>query len=81
LSYKTYRLRDRKEQYDGEVAQQLTKICRRMKHAMSGEEFTCQDEIAVLAFLKKYKYACDETGVAEGAALPLMKYFMGGEAK
>jgi len=43
--------------------------------------FTGDDEIAVLAFLKKFKYACDETGVAEGAALPLMKYFMGGEAK
>jgi len=81
LSYKTYRLRNRDAKYDGEVAQQLTKICRRMKHAMPGEEFTGDDEIAVLAFLKKFKYACDETGVAEGAALPLMKYFMGGEAK
>jgi len=81
LSYKTYRLRDRNANYDGQVAQQLTKTCRRMKHAMPGEEFTGEDEIAVLAFLKKYKYACDETGVAEGAALPLLKYFMGGEAK
>jgi len=63
------------------MMEKLTKICRRMKHAMSGDEFTGQDEIAVLAFLKKYKYACDETGVAEGAALPLMKYFIGGEAK
>jgi len=50
LSYKTYRLRNRDDKYDGEVAQQLTKICRRAKHAMSGEEFTGQDEIAVLAF-------------------------------
>jgi len=48
---------------------------------MSSEEFTGEDEIAVLAFLKKYKYACDETGVAECAALPLMKYFMGAKPR
>lgn len=81
LSYRTYRLRKRDERYDDEVAQRLAKTARQLKHVMTVPLFTGEDPIAVLAFLKNFKFACDETGVAEGAALPLMKYFMAGEAR
>lgn len=81
LSYRTYRLRKRDSRYDDEVAQGLSKTARQLKHVMTVPIFTGEDPIAVLAFLKNFKFACDETGVAEGAALPLMKYFMGGEAR
>jgi len=48
---------------------------------MHREEFNGDDEIVFLTFLKKFKYAYNETGVAEGADLPSLKYLMGGEAK
>ena len=81
LSYKTYRLRKKDNSYNDEIAQSLSKTARKLKHVMTVPLFNGEDSIAVLAFLKNYKFACDETGVSEGAALPLMKYFMGGEAK
>ena len=81
LSYKTYRLRKKDNSYNDEIAQGLSKTARKLKHVMTVPLFDGVDSIAVLAFLKNYKFACDETGVSEGAALPLMKYFMAGEAK
>ena len=81
LSYKTYRLRKTDNSYNDEIAQSLSKTARKLKHVMTVPLFNGEDSIAVLAFLKNYKFACDETGFSEGAALPLMKYFMGGEAK
>jgi len=81
LSYRTYRLRNQDNRYDDEVAQRLSRTARQLRHVMTVPLFTGEDPIAVLAFLKNFKFACDETGVAEGAALPLMKYFMAGEAR
>ena len=81
LSYRTYRLADVNHAYDSNVAKTLSKTSKRLQHAMNVPKFNGEEAIAILAFLKNFKYACDETDVAEGAALPLMKYFMSGEAK
>jgi len=53
LSYKNYPLCERSANCDGQVAQQLTKNCRHMKPTIPGEEFTGEDEITELTFLKK----------------------------
>ncbi len=52
-----------------------------VKHSTQCPTFSGQDSIAVLAFLKNYKRACDETDVSEGAALALLRYFLDEEVR
>ena len=47
---------------------------------MQCANFSGEDPIAVLGFLKNFKRACDDTGTSEGAAFPLLRYFLEGDA-
>ena len=80
VSYRTYRLRRRDRRYDASIADKIGDLAKRLKPSMQCPNFSGEDEIAVLGFLKNYKRACDDTGTTEGMALPLLRYFLTGEA-
>ena len=80
ISYRTYRLRNRDTRYNATVADKMADLAKRLKPSMQCPNFSGEDEIAILGFLKNYKTACDDTGTSEGAALPLLRYFLSGGA-
>ena len=80
ISYRAYRLRNRDNNYDATIADKIADMAKRLKPSMQCPNFSGEDEIAVLGFLKNYKRACDDTGTSEGAALPLLRYFLAGGA-
>ena len=80
ISYRAYRLRNRDNRYDATIADKVADMAKRLRPSMQCPNFSGEDEIAVLGFLKNYKRACDDTGTSEGAALPLLRYFLAGGA-
>ena len=80
LSYRTYRLRNMDQSYNGETAGEISKLARRVRHGMPSGKFNGEDEIAVLCFLKSFKNACNDTDISEGAAFYLLRYFLEGTA-
>jgi hypothetical protein len=80
VSYRTYRLENRSQQYDKTITARLSSYVKRLKHAVE-ERFGGDEPIEVLAFLRTFKEAADHNDVGEGATARLIPYFLKDAAK
>ena len=76
LDYRTYRLINRSQVYDGSVARRISKLASRLEVQMKTNTFDSRDPVSVLSFLSVFRSACDSNGISEGAAMWLFHYFM-----
>ena len=66
--------------YKAALAEKLADMAKRLKPSMKCSNFSGEVPRAVLCFLKNFKRACDDKGTTEGAAFPLILYFLEGDA-
>ena len=80
MDFRKYRLKNRSGRYDPKIAKTVTKVGKLMSLQMKGASFSGDDPITVLRFLSRFRGACDQNGLHEGAALWCFQFFLTGSA-
>lgn len=68
IDYLMYRLNNKFRRFDSRVASIIDKSGRKLRSRRWETDFDKTDLISILAFLKKFCYACDSTATHKGAA-------------
>ena len=80
VSYRTYRLENPSQRFDGAVTRRLASYVKGLRHSLE-DKFTGVEPIEILHFLRTFKEAADHLDVSEGAASRLLPYFLDGVAR
>ena len=81
VNYKSYRLQNRTDTYTSATSSRVTKLEKKLKIQMGSHTFSGKDPITVLAFLARFRDACDKNDVAAGIAVWCFQYFLTGSAR
>lgn len=81
LNFKTYRLGNESQSFDGRISGKIAKSSSRVNVQMKSATFKASDSISVLLLLRSFRIAYDSSASHEGAAMWLFQHFMKEHAK
>lgn len=68
MNLETYCLTIQSQNYDGHISGKIGKWAKRIDFQMNSSKFNPSEPISVVAFLHKFRTACDNKTLHEGAA-------------
>lgn len=78
VDYRSYHRLKKSSRYGNDLAHELHRMAKKVAVQMKDRTFSAKDPLSVVAFLQRFKSACDADGIHEGAARWLIKQFLTG---